>query len=258
MNKAFEISRINFMNQTYEYYGFIFFILVISIWNIYTILDKNRTIEKNKVSIKVYLYALAENSFLPEKNIFKKSTIQIPFKVLIIAMLKKYFNNFKQLYFLFGFIFLLALVSVSFLVKVPHFDLFIAFEIYFFIFIVLVNFKSMSNEMSFFENNIQFISDKLNETIDSSINIENLINEIKLDFDLYKIQTPMNSLIIASLIPFILFYFKLKLEFSLFYTIFLVVSILLFILVNFIYRKYRSNIIYITIQALHRYHANKS
>ena len=232
---------------------FFMFILTVSIWSIYSILREKRTVKN--ISQKIQLYKAAELSFLNEEDITIPETIIVPFKSLMYGMLKKYFINIKKQYFLLSFIFIIALFSVPIFMKIPYFDMIIAFEIYFFVFIILMHIQAVSTELSFLEKNINFLHKYIMKSIKLD-NKENLINEIKLDFDLYKVQPTINSIIIALLMPIILFYYKIDSLLSYSLAVFLMITIVLLIMMNFTYKKYRSNVIYISLQALNKLDIN--
>jgi hypothetical protein len=223
---------------------------------IYTFLNPNRTIFKKNFTDKIKIYLLSKLSFqdnyLHMIHTDNKGNIKIPIKFIMTNIFLILIPNIIIWYMLCSGLFVVFLVLFGFSVKIPNFNLEVFGMIYFIILIIFSYFISISSKISSRVNNQQFVIDNLssfNLTINEGLK-KQLIEEIKIDYDLYKNSTSAAILLIPFIFGGLSNYYRLQDFFGETVLSFIIIILFGITLMNYIYSKYRSNILYIAYSSI--------
>jgi hypothetical protein len=235
-----------------------------AIWQFFKI---NTTFMKSMISNKILIYLLSEISYDDKyyekfiKNYKEKNedVLKVPTMLIIKSIfIKIRMIIFKQL-MLFSGVFLFFLIISIFLVKIPYFNLYTYFFITLCLFIIMSYISTATINLSIYENNISNLQVYIRSLnlIKSEEEKESLLDEIKVDFDLHKNHSSIYLLIFPFIIWIIINFTKIELFIGDNLVIPFLILIFIWTAMNFIYRTYKSDVIYITYQALNRYKIEK-
>lgn len=230
---------------------------------IWKVLKVNTTFSKNIVSDKILLYIMSEISYDKKfyENFFKllnnksEENIKIPIILVIKSIFTKIRIVFIKNWLLFAGVFSVFLWLSIFIMRIPNIDIVIYFLVAIYLFIVFSYFSSMTVSVSIYEANIYYLNHNISDLnlIKTDEDRKRLIDEVKVDFDLYKNNGSLGLLILPFFIWVIINYIKIEDTIgSDFITPFLIL-IFIWSIMSLLYKSYRSDVIYITYQALNRY-----
>lgn len=246
----------------------IFLILVILALAI--IVDYKKDITKfseNEIaSPKVSIYLLSEilyNNDLGEKyisgmNNTLKDGVELPIKLIFYNLFYRQIIKIKKHWMLFSAIIVifLVLIGISAFIQISdNIDIPRLFIFTISLFIIFIYSNSATKSISLYEDNINNLSKYISKLklVQSEDERKKLLDEMKVDFDLYKVD---NS-VYLQILPFGLFLIInfSKIEFftgNIFLIPFLII-ISIWNLMSYIYKVYRSEIFYVAYQTLNRY-----
>lgn len=218
-------------------------------------LNKAKFIKKNNLSNKIKIYTLVEFIYTENKMIDfitqlnNNNDIKIYTMLFYKNLIYRYRIKFSDNWALFSGLFILFLFASIPFIHITYFD----FEIYFIVMLalmIILNYnESITKKISFYEDRILLMHDFLNnyKIIKDTKEKEKLLQEIFIDLELHKNNQSGYTVVLSIISLIMTYYLDLKIYFG------FVLLLVLWAVINFMYIKYKSDILYLAHNTLLRY-----
>jgi hypothetical protein len=243
---------------------FILFLIAISINAILEVVKINTELKKSDMSLKVLLYLLSEISFDEKcsKNIITnlKDNNNDVVKISSICIVKNLFQKLKltmeKSWMLSSGVFVLFII-IGFLimryVSLLNLYLYIGFIVS--LYIVIIYSHSATLSISPYESNIKNLHYHISnfQLLKNDEVRRKLVDEVKVDFDLYKMDNSIYMLMFPFSLLIIVNYEKFELFVGESFFVPCLIIMFVWTLMNFLHKTYKANVVYIVYQSLIRY-----